>query len=94
MRWTWVAFVVGMHVCMLLEVMDFPPLFGLVETHALWHATTPPFVFVWYRRRRLASSETPTRQAPARLNEAVLNRALIIIIERLRRRERGETWKH
>ena len=40
---------VGMHVCMLLEVTDFPPLFGLVDAHALWHATTPPFVFVWYR---------------------------------------------
>jgi len=34
---------------MLLEVTDFPPLFGLVDAHALWHATTPPFVFVWYR---------------------------------------------
>ena len=48
-RWMFVVFVVGMHACMLLEVLDFPPLLGLLDAHALWHAATPPFVFAWYR---------------------------------------------
>lgn len=42
MRWMFVVFVVGMHACMLLEVLDFPPLLGLLDAHALWHAATPP----------------------------------------------------
>ena len=32
----------------LLEVFDFPPMFGLIDAHALWHLATIPITKVWY----------------------------------------------
>lgn len=32
-----------------LEVSDFFPLLSLVDAHALWHASTIPIIFLWYR---------------------------------------------
>jgi hypothetical protein len=33
----------------LLEVKDFPPIFNLIDAHALWHLATIPIVLVWYK---------------------------------------------
>lgn len=41
-------FLAAVHVAMLLEVLDFPPLGRLVDAHALWHAATVPLTYVWY----------------------------------------------
>jgi hypothetical protein len=32
-----------------LEVFDFPPIAGVFDAHALWHAATVPLGFLWYR---------------------------------------------
>lgn len=32
----------------LLEINDFPPLWDLIDAHALWHAATIPIIFLWY----------------------------------------------
>ena len=32
----------------LLELLDFAPLLWVLDSHALWHATTAPIHFVWY----------------------------------------------
>lgn len=32
-----------------LEVFDFPPIAGVYDAHALWHAATIPLGFLWYR---------------------------------------------
>lgn len=32
----------------LLEVNDFPPIWNLIDAHALWHAATIPVVLLWY----------------------------------------------
>jgi len=32
---------------MLLEVGDFPPLFDLLDAHAIWHASTVPWALLW-----------------------------------------------
>lgn len=40
--------VVGGGLAMLLEVYDFPPYQGLVDAHALWHASTIPLSFLWW----------------------------------------------
>jgi len=31
------------------EVWDFPPAWGLLDAHALWHCVTPGCVWLWYR---------------------------------------------
>ncbi len=33
----------------LLEVFDFPPLWGILDAHALWHGLTIPIPFLLYR---------------------------------------------
>ncbi|ERN19389.1 hypothetical protein AMTR_s00069p00146030 [Amborella trichopoda] len=33
---------------MLLEIYDFPPFWGYVDAHALWHATTIPLTYLWW----------------------------------------------
>ena len=40
--------VVGTAMAMLLEVFDFPPLYTLVDAHALWHAVTIPLIYLWW----------------------------------------------
>lgn len=32
----------------LLEIFDFPPLFGLLDAHAIWHGLTPPLIYLYY----------------------------------------------
>lgn len=39
----------ALNIAMLLEILDFPPLFGLLDAHACWHAATAPIVYLWYR---------------------------------------------
>ncbi|KAL2610783.1 hypothetical protein R1flu_022475 [Riccia fluitans] len=40
--------VFGTALAMLFEVFDFPPLWDLVDAHALWHAFTVPLTVVWW----------------------------------------------
>jgi hypothetical protein len=42
-------FMVLVHLAMLLEVLDFPPIFWLLDAHALWHAATIPLTYLWYK---------------------------------------------
>jgi hypothetical protein len=42
-------FVLSVNMAALFEVLDFPPFFGLVDAHSLWHALTVPLTPVWYR---------------------------------------------
>ncbi|GBF90233.1 hypothetical protein Rsub_03366 [Raphidocelis subcapitata] len=41
-------FVAAVHAAMALEVLDFPPIGGLLDAHALWHAVTAPLTPLWY----------------------------------------------
>ncbi|KAF9537420.1 Post-GPI attachment to proteins factor 3, partial [Lunasporangiospora selenospora] len=34
---------------MCLEILDFPPLWGIFDAHSLWHAATIPMIPLWYR---------------------------------------------
>jgi hypothetical protein len=43
------AFVLLVNACMLLEVLDFPPVWDALDAHALWHAATVPLVYLFYR---------------------------------------------
>jgi hypothetical protein len=47
-RWRLLALVCAAHGASLLELLDFPPLAGLLDAHALWHAATPAVTFGWY----------------------------------------------
>ncbi|XP_010676806.2 uncharacterized protein LOC104892538 [Beta vulgaris subsp. vulgaris] len=47
-RWKLWFVVVAGGFAMLLEVYDFPPYEGLVDAHALWHATTIPLTHLWW----------------------------------------------
>lgn len=42
------AFVVCVNACLLLEVLDFPPLMGIFDSHSLWHLATVPLTYFWY----------------------------------------------
>jgi hypothetical protein len=43
------SFMGAVNAAMLLEVLDFPPLFGAaLDAHALWHAATAPLAYLWY----------------------------------------------
>lgn len=48
-RWTLYKFMGLVHLAMLLEVLDFPPLLDLFDAHALWHAATVPLTYLWYQ---------------------------------------------
>ena len=37
------------HVAALAEVLDFPPLWGLLDAHGLWHCATPVCIWLWYK---------------------------------------------
>lgn len=41
--------VIAVSCAMALEVFDFPPWFGAIDAHSLWHAATIPLVVVWYK---------------------------------------------
>ncbi|XP_011083635.1 post-GPI attachment to proteins factor 3-like isoform X1 [Sesamum indicum] len=47
-RWKLWTVVVGGGLAMLLEIFDFPPYQGLVDAHALWHASTVPLTYIWW----------------------------------------------
>lgn len=42
-------FMAAINVAMASEILDFPPLFDVVDAHALWHAATAPLIWLWYR---------------------------------------------
>ncbi|KAL1324161.1 hypothetical protein HN51_034333 [Arachis hypogaea] len=47
-RWkVWLVVFSG-GLAMLLEIYDFPPYQGLLDAHALWHATTIPLTYIWW----------------------------------------------
>ena len=41
--------VLAAHAASLLEVLDFPPLWGVLDAHSLWHACTPALTLGWWR---------------------------------------------
>ncbi|RKO89829.1 Per1-like protein [Blyttiomyces helicus] len=43
-----VGMVVGLLAAMALELLDFAPLWGVLDAHSLWHAATVPLVGVYY----------------------------------------------
>ena len=43
------SFVVLINAALSLEILDFAPLAGLLDAHALWHLCTVPLIYVWYR---------------------------------------------
>lgn len=43
----WFVVVAGA-AAMLLEIFDFPPLWGLFDAHSLWHAVTIPLTYLWW----------------------------------------------
>ncbi|KAJ7982013.1 Post-GPI attachment to proteins factor 3 [Quillaja saponaria] len=47
-RWKLWFVVVGGGLAMLLEIYDFPPYQGLLDAHAVWHATTIPLTYLWW----------------------------------------------
>jgi hypothetical protein len=32
----------------MMEIFDFPPIYGMFDAHSLWHACTVPLGFYWY----------------------------------------------
>ncbi|GIL69949.1 hypothetical protein Vretimale_10020 [Volvox reticuliferus] len=49
-RWRMYAFLLLVHLSMQLEVLDFPPLGGLLDAHAAWHVATvalTPLFYSW-----------------------------------------------
>lgn len=46
--WKGLLATVGMTLAISLELMDFPPLLGLIDAHSLWHLSTIPLCLVWY----------------------------------------------
>lgn len=47
-RWKLWLVVISGGLAMLLEIYDFPPYEGLLDAHAIWHATTIPLTYVWW----------------------------------------------
>jgi hypothetical protein len=43
----WTA-VCGAALASLLEIFDFPPLWGIFDAHAIWHAATLPVAYLWW----------------------------------------------
>jgi hypothetical protein len=33
---------------MLLEIFDFPPVWGIFDAHSIWHAATLPITYLWW----------------------------------------------
>ena len=58
------AVLAAAHAASLLELLDFPPLGGALDAHALWHAATPCITLAWYAflagdARQLAAADKP-----------------------------------
>lgn len=47
-RWKLWVVVFGGALAMLLEIYDFPPYYGFLDAHAIWHATTIPLTYIWW----------------------------------------------
>uniref|UniRef100_A0A5B7B235 Post-GPI attachment to proteins factor 3 n=1 Tax=Davidia involucrata TaxID=16924 RepID=A0A5B7B235_DAVIN len=47
-RWKLWVVMVGGGLAMLLDIYDFPPYWGFVDAHSLWHATTTPLTYLWW----------------------------------------------
>ncbi|KAH9624234.1 hypothetical protein KSS87_004977 [Heliosperma pusillum] len=47
-RWKSRVVVFGGALSILLLIYDFPPYWGYVDAHALWHATTIPLSYLWW----------------------------------------------
>lgn len=47
--WRAPAVSVALHATVALEVYDFPPLAGLLDAHALWHASTAPLAYFFWQ---------------------------------------------
>lgn len=45
-RWSLWAFVIGVNAAVLLEILDFPPIWHVIDAHALWHLCTVPLTYV------------------------------------------------
>lgn len=48
-RWHLLGLLCAAHAASLLEVLDFPPVAGMLDAHALWHAATPLITLGWYK---------------------------------------------
>ncbi|KAJ1549800.1 hypothetical protein HK096_010360 [Nowakowskiella sp. JEL0078] len=46
--WKMTVAVLGVTVAMLLELLDFSPIWDIFDAHSLWHATTIPLTFLYY----------------------------------------------
>eukprot|EP00842_Homolaphlyctis_polyrhiza_P000930 jgi/Hompol1/1838/HPOL_004827-RA len=46
--WKMVVLVVSISLAMSLELFDFPPIWGVFDAHALWHAATVPIVPLYW----------------------------------------------
>jgi hypothetical protein len=46
--WKIIAAQIGLWFAASLEVFDFPPIFDVIDAHALWHGATIPIGFLWY----------------------------------------------
>lgn len=53
--WKCGVVVVLLHGLALLELLDFPPLFWVLDAHAVWHLSTVPVHFLFYRHVYLLS---------------------------------------
>lgn len=42
-------FMAAVNFATLLEILDFPPLWKVLDAHALWHAATAPLTLLWYK---------------------------------------------
>ena len=46
--WKQGLFILGITLAMSMEVLDFPPIWGMLDAHALWHGLTVPLVPLHY----------------------------------------------
>ncbi|XP_023721016.1 post-GPI attachment to proteins factor 3 [Cryptotermes secundus] len=47
--WRCALFVLLVGVCMIFELMDFPPFLWVIDAHSLWHLATAGLPFIFYR---------------------------------------------
>jgi len=47
--WRAPAVSVALHITLALELNDFPPIGGVFDAHALWHVSTVPLAFLYWR---------------------------------------------
>ena len=47
--WRAAALSLALNCSCVLEVADFPPICGVLDAHALWHATTAPLAHLFWR---------------------------------------------